>query len=47
MYMYLSVIKAVKSLKTQLWIDSLNSDGQQFQQYQQNELSPLTSIHGT
>ena len=25
-----------------LWIESLNSDGQQFHQYQQNEQSPLT-----
>jgi hypothetical protein len=25
--------------------ESLNSDGQQFNQYQQNEQSPLTSNH--
>ena len=28
-----------------LWIGSLNSDGQQFPQYQQNEKSPLSSNH--
>jgi hypothetical protein len=28
-----------------LWKESLNTDGQQFYQYQQNEQSPLTSIH--
>jgi len=27
--------------------ESLNSDGQQFHQYQQNEQSPLTSTHRT
>ena len=26
-------------------IESVNSDGQQFHQYQQNEYSPLTSKH--
>jgi len=28
-----------------LWKDSLNSDGQQFHQYQQNELSPQIVEH--
>ena len=30
-----------------MWKESLNSDGQQFNQYQQNEQSPLTSNHWT
>jgi len=30
-----------------LWKESLNSDGQQFHQYQQNEQSPLTLTHWT
>ena len=30
-----------------LWKDSLNSDGQQFHQSQQNEQSPLTTNHWT
>jgi hypothetical protein len=30
-----------------LWKESLNSDGQQFHQYQLNEQSPLTLIHWT
>jgi hypothetical protein len=29
-----------------LWKESLNSDGLQFHQYQQNEQSPLTSNNG-
>ena len=33
--------------KKKLWKDSLNGDGQQFHQYQQNEQSPLTSHHWT
>jgi len=28
-------------------MESLNSDGQQFSQYQQNEQSPLTTNHWT
>jgi hypothetical protein len=31
----------------QLWKESLNKDGQQVQQYQQNEQSPLTLTHWT
>ena len=30
-----------------LWQESLNTDGQQFHQYQQNEQSPLTLTHLT
>ena len=30
-----------------LWKESLNNDGQQFYQYQQNEQSPLTLNHWT
>jgi hypothetical protein len=30
---------------TNVWKESLISDGQQFYQYQQNELPPLTSNH--
>jgi len=34
-------------VKEQLWKESLNSDGQQFHQNQQNERLPLTSNHWT
>ena len=30
-----------------IWKDSVYSDGQQFQQYQQNKQSPLSSTHWT
>jgi hypothetical protein len=30
-----------------LWKENLNKDGQQFHQYQQNKLSPLTSNNWT
>ena len=30
-----------------MWKGSLNSDGQQFNQYQQDEQSPIASIHLT
>jgi len=35
------------SNKDQLQKESLNRDDQQFNQYQQNEQSPLTSFHRT
>ena len=33
--------------KQLLWKESLDSDGQQFHQYQQNEQSPITLTHWT
>jgi hypothetical protein len=35
----------IKLTRYELWNESLNSDGQQSHKYQQNEQSPLTSIH--
>ena len=32
-------------MQLKLWKESLNNDGQQNNQYQQNEQSPLISIH--
>jgi len=37
----------IRSLHVELWKESLNNDGQQFYQYQQNEQLPLTSNNTT
>ena len=36
-----------RSLDVELWKESLNNDGQQLHQYQQNEQPPLTSNNTT
>jgi hypothetical protein len=40
-------LQAFRSVYLGLWKESLNSDGQRFNQYQQNEQPPLTVIHWT
>ena len=39
------IIKFAGTIPLILWKESLNSDGQQFHQYQQNEHGHLTSTH--
>ena len=43
-YIYISLCTCSKQ---QLWKESLNSDHQQYHQYQQNEQSPLAATHWT
>ena len=40
-------VKSTSYISVILWNESLNSDGQQFHQYQQNEQPLLTSNHWT
>jgi hypothetical protein len=41
------ITKLTGTIALILWKESLNSDGQQFHQYQQNEHTHLTSTHWT
>ena len=45
-YLYFNINFAVW-LNSELWKESLNNDGQQYQQYQQIKQSPLASTHWT